>query len=386
MIYKLVVFFALLVLTLTSASKTIRVPLRKIPNEDFVRNKVFGPRHTSSNSTLTDGEGSVIINNYENSQFYGEINLGTPEQTFNVIFDTGSSDLWVAGSECDSSCGRHASYDASASSSYVEDGTSFDIMYGSGPVSGYQSIDDLNFGGLVVKGQNFAQVTDASGLGAAYKLGKFDGILGMAFDVLSVNGETTAFKNLIDQGLVDSGMFSFYLGNSRADRGELTLGGYNEDHFNGELDWVDLTESTYWVIDLGDVSVEGSSLSSTTKAIVDSGTSLITGPSEDIAKIADAVGAKPFISGEYLIPCEGDHPDVTFTINNKDYTLSFEDYIIPDGDLCLFAFMGLDIPRPTGPLYILGDVFMRKYYSVFDYENKRVGLAEANHGIFEEEA
>jgi hypothetical protein len=383
MFYKLVVFFALLFFTLVSA-RTLRVPLRKIPNEDFVRNKLFGPRPQALNST--SGEGSIVINDYQNSQYYGEIQLGTPGQTFNMIFDTGSSDVWVAGSECDSSCGRHAQYDASASSTYIEDGTSFDIMYGSGPVSGYQSIDNMDFGGLLVKEQNFAQVTDASGLGAAYKLGKFDGILGMAFDVLSVNGETTGFKNLIDQGLVDEGMFAFYLGNSRMDKGELTLGGYNTDHFKGELNWVDLTQATYWVIDMDDMSVDGTSLSSTTKAIVDSGTSLITGPSEDIEKLADAVGAKPFISGEYLIPCEGDHPDITFSIGGQDYTLSFEDYIIPDGDTCLFAFMAMDIPRPTGPMYILGDVFMRKYYSVFDYTNQRVGFAEADHGHFSEEA
>lgn len=53
--------------------------------------------------------------------------------------DTGSSDLWVASKKCDSSCGRHASYDSSKSRTYIQNGTSFDIMYGSGPVSGYQS-------------------------------------------------------------------------------------------------------------------------------------------------------------------------------------------------------------------------------------------------------
>ena len=116
---------------------------------------------------------------YENSQYYGEVALGTPEQVFNVIFDTGSSDLWVASSKCDSSCGRHAKYDSSKSTTYIANGTSFDIMYGSGPVSGFQSIDILDMGGLKISKQMFAEVTDAAGLGAAYKLGKFDGILGM---------------------------------------------------------------------------------------------------------------------------------------------------------------------------------------------------------------
>jgi len=84
--------------------------------------------------------------------------LGSPAQKFNVIFDTGSSDLWVASVKCDSSCGRHAKYDSAASSTYIANGTSFDIMYGSGPVSGFQSVDGLNIGGLLVKDQMFAEV------------------------------------------------------------------------------------------------------------------------------------------------------------------------------------------------------------------------------------
>lgn len=241
----------------------------------------------------------------------------------------------------------------------------------------------MNMGGLVVPNQIFAEVTDASGLGAAYKLGKFDGILGLAFPVLSVNKVPTAFQNLVEQGLVSNAQFAFYLGNSRSDRGELTLGGTDSAHFSGDISWVPLLAATYWEITLGQMTVGTTNYIGTegAKAIVDSGTSILTGPSDYVKQVAAQIGAKPIIEGEYMVACNYDTlPNIDFTINGQVYSLAPIDYLIPDGDLCLLGLMGLDIPEPTGPLFILGDVFMRKFYTVFDYENKRVGFALANHG------
>jgi len=352
--------------------------LKKRDNHEFVQNLIT----RSKKLTYTSSEGSIVINDYENAQYYGEINLCTPGQSFEVIFDTGSSDLWVASVNCDDTCGRHAKYDASKSSSYIQNGTAFNIMYGSGPVSGYQSVDSLNMGGLVISQQEFAEVTDAGGLGAAYKMGKFDGILGMAFPILSVNKVPTPFSNLVSQGLIDTAEFAFYLGNSRLDRGELTLGGTDPAHYTGDITWVPLLAATYWEITLDNLQINGESFvgAGESKAIVDSGTSIMTGPSNEVQKIADALGAKAFIEGEYLIACDYTLPDIEFTINGNVYSLAPVDYLIPDGDICLLGLMALDISQPTGPLWILGDVFMRKYYTVFDTANERVGFALANHG------
>ncbi len=325
--------------------------------------------------------GSIVINDFENSQYFGKIQLGTPGQSFDVIFDTGSSDLWVAGSGCGDSCGRHNRYGATKSSTYDQNGTIFHIEYGSGPVSGYESNDVLNMGDLLVKNQIFAEVTDASGLGAAFSVGRFDGILGLAFPVLSVNHVPTAFQNVVNQGLIDQPIFSFYLGNSAKDFGELLLGGINTKKFTGDITYVPLLSATYWEITMDKFSVKGTDYGVGSKAIVDSGTSLLTGPSADVKKIADSIGAKELgDTGEYLVACKYDTlPNIDITIAGKVYSLSPVDYLIPDGNICVFAMMGLDIPAPTGPLYILGDVFMRKYYTVWDYENKKIGFAEAVH-------
>lgn len=370
---------AILSTLVASGSALVRFPLKKRDNAEFVRS-IMNSERKSTTYKLKD-DGSIIINDYENSQYYGEINLGTPAQSFEVIFDTGSADLWVAGSGCDDSCGRHAKYDSSKSSTYIANGTSFDIMYGSGPVSGYQSIDTLDMGGLQIQNQEFAEVTNAEGLGAAYKMGKFDGILGMAFGVLSVNSVTTPFDNLVAQGLVENSEFSFFLGNSNDEAGELLLGGTDPAYYTGDITYVPLLAPTYWEITLDDFVVDGTSYvtSDEHKAIVDSGTSILTGPSSEVSKIAEALGGKEIVPGEYFVKCDYDGPNFDFTIDGNVYTLTPKDYLIPDGNICLLGLMALDIPAPTGPLWILGDVFMRKYYTVFDSANKRVGFALAKH-------
>ncbi len=358
----------------------VRIPMHKVGDSEFVQGVVkraeqrrFGSKHLSN---IADGP--VVIEDYQNSQYYGQITLGTPGQKFNVIFDTGSSDLWVAGSTCGSSCGKHATYNSAASSTYVANGTAFNIMYGSGPVSGYESIDVMQTGGLTVQNMEFAEVTDATGLGLAYKIGKFDGILGLAFPVLSVNKVPTVFEQMWNQKVVPANEFSFYLGKSSGAKGELLLGGIDTNYFTGPMTYTPLKATTYWEITLDKLTIGSTVYGAGNNAIVDSGTSILTGPTDVVQAIATAMGGKAINAAEYMVPCDGpNQPSLVYTLNGVDYTLEPSDYLIPDGTMCLLGIMGMDIPRPTGPLWILGDVFMRKYYTVFDVANKRVGMALA---------
>jgi hypothetical protein len=319
----------------------------------------------------------VVVKDYENAQYYGPITVGTPGQSFQVIFDTGSSNLWVPSIKCGSNCGKHAEYDSSKSSTYVANGTVFNIEYGSGPVSGFISQDSVTIGDITVKNQLFAEITDVKGLGIAYSLGKFDGILGLAFPSISVDNILPPLENMFQQGLIGDNIFSFSLGTADGQPGELDIGAIDTSKFQGQLTYVPLSNETYWALALDGISVGGQSITNARRVIVDSGTSLLAGPTADIAALAQKVGAKKSILNpeEYTISCSASAPDIVVAFGGTTFTLTSKDYIINGGLFCLFGAVGIDVP--VEPLWIMGDVFMRKYFTVWDYTNKQMGFALA---------
>merc|ERR1712232_19334 len=241
-----------------------------------------------------------------------------------------------------------------------KNGTVFKIMYGSGPVSGVYSAD----------------VDDTSGLGLGYRLGKFDGILGLGWDSISVGGVPTVMKALVGSKQLAQPVFAFYLGNNQP--GELVFGGVDERHYTGDFNFVPLSSETYWQVAMDDAKLDGVSVSSTKSAIVDSGTSLLAGPSAEVKAIADKLGAKTVMGKEYTVDFSKDLPELTFTLGGKEYALKREDLILQQsGSQCVLGLMGVDVPAPRGPLWILGDVFMRKYYVQFDWGQQRLGFAVA---------
>jgi Eukaryotic aspartyl protease len=234
---------------------------------------------------------------------------------------------------------------------------------------------------LVVSGQRFAEISDAGGLGLAYALGKFDGILGMGFTSISIDNTITVFENAMKQNVVDQPVFAFYLGDNAP--GELTFGGYDAAKFVGDLITIPLVSATYWEVALD--SITAGSYQSTPNAdgsaitgIIDSGTSLLVGPKREVTRLAAAVGAKPNFNGQYTVDCAtiDSLPDMVFTMQGKKFALPGKTAVLQMQGACIFAVMGMDFPKP-GPQWILGDVFMREYYSVFNYLDQTVSFAKA---------
>jgi len=364
----------LAVLAVMAAAGPVRIPIHKMQSLASIYREQ-GLAITPSFSKYSNNP-EIVIADFQNAQYYGPIQVGG--QSFNVIFDTGSSNLWIPAVNC-SNCGSHPKYDSSLSKTYIPNGTAFNIRYGSGPVSGFLSYDDINFGGLNVQKQCFAEITDVSGLGLAYSVGKFDGILGLAFPSISVDHIEPVFPSAVDQGLVATPSFAFYLGQSDGQAGELTLGGYDPTHFTGSLNYVPLINETYWEAALTSITINGQNVSTCPRVIIDSGTSLLAGPTDEVKAIAAMVGAAPFWLNpkEYTIDCSKvpSLPDIVFTIGGLPFPIKGTEYTLNLGGICLFAMTGIDVP--SGALWIAGDVFLRKYYTVFDYGNKRLGFALA---------
>ncbi|KAI8000231.1 Aspartic proteinase A1 [Camellia lanceoleosa] len=439
------------------------------------------------------GEGDIVVlKNYMDAQYFGEIGIGTPPQKFTVIFDTGSSNLWVPSLKCYFSvpCYFHAKYKSSLSSTYKKNGKPAEIHYGTGAISGFFSVDNVKVGDFVAKDQEFIEATREPGI--TFLAAKFDGILGLGFREISVGDAVPVWYNMVEQGLVKEEVFSFWL-NRNADEeegGEIVFGGVDPNHYRGKHTYVPVTKKGYWQFDMGDVLIDGKPTGhcdAGCSAIADSGTSLLAGPTTVITMINHAIGATGVVSqecksiveqygqtimdlllsesqpkkicsqiglcsfdgthgvstgiesvvdeknggrsaglrdgmcsacemtivwiqnqlrqnqtqhqilnyvnelcdqlpspmGESAVDCENlsSMPSVSFTIGGKVFDLSPDEYILKVGEgaaaQCISGFIALDVPPPHGPLWILGDVFMGRYHTVFDSGNLRVGFAEA---------
>lgn len=168
------------------------------------------------------------------------------------------------------------------------DGSAFAIQYGTGALSGFLSTDVLTLGDLQVKDQTFAEATKEPGI--TFIAAKFDGILGLAFPEIAVDGVATPWQNVLDQGLVSEPVFSFWISRGTpANGGELVLGGVDPKHFLGEHTWAPVTLPGYWqiVVDGAALDAPGAPKACVggCAAIADTGTSLLAGPTAEVNAI-----------------------------------------------------------------------------------------------------
>ena len=363
-----------------TGSKILRIPIKKMPsvvnqlqNHSPLSKKLL---EKQLSSLASDEPVKEPLSNYLNAYYYGVIEIGTPPQKFKVIFDSWSSDFWVPSVSCTSiACYLHSTYDSRASSTYVADGTKFSINYGSGSVSGILSKDEISVAGAKLTGVTFGETVSEPGL--AFAFGRFDGILGLGMPSSSVAGVKPIFNEMIDQKVITEPVFSVYLhkDSNETSGGEITFGGIDKTRYTGDLTYVPVSGERYWQFTLDGFTFDDEeACEEGCKAVADTGRSFIIGPTQYVEMLHMKIGAKKQFNGQYVVDCSKvpSLPSLHFIIGGKKFEMTGHDYIMTIQGSCISGFQGLDLPDG---LWGLGSIFLSKYYSVFDYGNKRIGFA-----------
>ncbi|XP_035236985.1 renin-like [Anguilla anguilla] len=305
-------------IVLTMAMTTIqalrRITLKKMPS---IRENLYemgvSPGQVLAQISPKTGESPAPINgiaptqltNYLDTQYFGEISIGSPPQVFNVVFDTGSANLWVPSYDCSplyTACFTHNRYDSSKSQTHVPNGTGFSIQYAAGNVRGFLSEDIVVVGGIPVV-QVFAEATALPAI--PFIFAKFDGVLGMGYPDAAIDGITPVFDRIMSQHILKEKVFSVYYSRDpkHIPGGEIVLGGSDSNYYTGSFNYVGTSASGKWDVTMKGVSVGTETLFcvDSCTAVIDTGSSYITGPASSVSILMRAIGATELAEGEVSI-------------------------------------------------------------------------------------
>ncbi|KAG2011374.1 aspartyl protease [Coprinopsis cinerea AmutBmut pab1-1] len=334
---------------------------------------------------------NYIVNQNGDSSYFGSLAIGTPPVSYNVILDTGSADLWVAGSNCTTGCTDVATFNPSSSSTFQNESSAFTITYGSGQAAGFLGQDIVQMAGFQVSNQVFAvceQVSDG------LLQSPVSGLLGLAFETIASSRAMPFWESLVTEGAWDEPLMAFHLTrylnvtNVQAlePGGSFSMGFANTSLYTGDIDYVDLpTEGTYWILPITGITIQNNSITPPTGqqsyAAIDTGTTLIGGPESYISQIFDQIpGSAPgtgSFENYYTYPCD---TDVTVEMSfggSQSWTINPADFRLTrlTRDSCLGAFFTVTT-RGAAPSWIVGDTFLKNVYSVFRYSPPSVGFAQ----------
>jgi len=198
-----------------------------------------------------------------------------------------------------------------------------------------------------------------------------------------VDKVTPPFDLIMAQGKLPKNEFSFYLQSAGKSGSMLTLGGADDKYYSGDFSYVPISMAQkmapYWLISGKAVQVNQADAFKCSFLgcyyVVDTGTSIIVGPPDAAKQLIDKIGTvNQDCSGVEKLPT------ITFSFNGKTFDLGPEFYVLKQEDdktkkmQCQIGIQGMNVGMP---MWILGDPFLRKYYTVYDRANNQVGFALA---------
>jgi len=323
--------------------------------------------------------------------YYGKVEVGTPRQSFTVVFDTGSGNLMIPSTYCRShACTMHRSFDRKASTTAEDieaDGShsrrgaprdQITVTFGTGEISGVFLQDDVCIGSLC-SNVRFVGATDETE--DPFASFNFDGVLGLALPQMSQGPEFSVMDRLVSNKALKQPLFSVFLSDSSMEDSEITFGDIKREHMASEMFWQPVSRPTgYWQVEIADIAInnERQTLCQNCQVAVDTGTSQLAGPTDVINQLAKRLNVRSDCSNYHTVPNLG------FVMGDHVLNLNPQDYVDKGPDGCEVSLMPLDVPPPNGPLFIFGDPFLRKYYTAYDRRNGQVGFAAARHSDMSE--
>lgn len=320
--------------------------------------------------------------NEDDKVYFGQIQLGSPPQSFAIVFDTGSSNLWVpsiACQDCDGPQTPHSKFNSNASRTYQAMSEKVDLNYGTGSVVGYLAIDTMWLGNAPVPGTIFMEAVKTTD---PFPTADFDGVLGLGFSgaakPLGLQTPLDVFRKEYKDSMPQQ-VFSFEMAPPTASPGqpaELLIGAIPESRYPQGVNWVDIIGKegplpfSFWAVTMDQVSFIGgipfeSKVETHRVAVVDSGTSCIVMSDADAKAFYDM--ARTALASDSRC---GSLPKIVIRLRGQDYELSGSDYgrqLSKTCELCVQA---------GSSFWILGDVFHRKYTLTYDFgsDPPRIGL------------
>ncbi|KAF7315962.1 Acid protease [Mycena indigotica] len=368
---------------------------------DFARSRYgYGKPSNSTTKRMqrrASSQSLPFVNQQGDSSYFGTVSIGTPPQSFNVILDTGSSDLWVADSSCRNCIRETPVFNSGQSSTFQQQSAQpVGISYGSGQVQGLLGVESVSMGTFSVAKQGFLKVTAISN---GLLSGSVSGIMGLAFGAIASTQAVPFWQALVSSNQLATPEMAFWLTRFRGSRrfaeeepgGSFTLGGTNSSLFQGEIEFLNLItpgQPTFWLLGVSQVTVQNTSVPITKGALaaIDTGTTLIGGPSADVAAIYSTIpGAirSPTMEGYFEFPCST-VIQVSMSFGGKVWPINPADMNLGSGsssNMCIGGIFDLTLgsaitPSSGNPSWVVGDTFLKNVYSVYRVNPNQIGFAQ----------
>ncbi|KAG6994038.1 hypothetical protein G7Y79_00048g084340 [Physcia stellaris] len=287
---------------------------------------------SQANSIAVDEDGTDF-------SYFSALSFGSAGKTMYMLIDTGAANTWVMGANCTSdACERHNTLGEQDSKTLEATGSTFNLTYGTGSISGVTVNDTVEIAGMSVP-LSFGAASDTSDDFLAYPM---DGILGLGRSASNAMEYPTAMEAIRNTGLLQSNIFGIHLQrfSDGSTDGELNFGAPDTSRYTGELSYTDtVADGVMWEVPLDDASYDGNFCRFSGKsAILDTGTSYVLLPPDDAQQLHAQIPRSEGDGETFNIPCLTSIP-IQIIISGVEYNISTEDYIgnPVEGETCVPA-------------------------------------------------